>query len=188
MFSRLRRSFSYANVLATLALFIALGGSSYAALSLPKASVGPKQLKKNSVTSPKVKRGSLLLSDFRASQRAKLRGPQGLEGLQGPQGLKGDAGPSGATKVVSREGAFTSINPDQFGAAAVECDPGEVATGGGIDLDNGSGLDMRPIRSRPTVDTAGHPIGWQVRALNADSDGDNADTISLRAYVVCASP
>ena len=41
MFSRLRRCLSYANVLATLALFIALGGSSYAALSLPKASVAP---------------------------------------------------------------------------------------------------------------------------------------------------
>ncbi len=172
-------------MLATLALFIALGGSSYAALSLPKASVGPKQLKKNSVTSPKVKRGSLLLNDFRASQRAKRRG---APGPQGAQGLKGDPGPSGATKVVSREGAFTSINPDQFGTAAVECSPGEVATGGGIDLDNGSGLDMRPIRSRPALNAANQPTGWQVRALNADSDGDNADTISLRAYVVCASP
>ena len=188
MFSRLRRCLSYANVLATLALFIALGGSSYAALSLPKASVGPKQLKKNSVTSPKVKRGSLLLSDFRASQRAKLRGPQGLQGLPGPQGIKGDPGPSGATEVVSRESAFTNIDPDTFGSTSVACNPGEVATGGGVDLDNGSGLDMRPIRSRPTVDAAGHPTGWEVRALNADSDSDNADTIALRAYVICASP
>jgi hypothetical protein len=46
---------TYANVGATLALFIAMGGASVAALKLPKNSVGPKQLKKNSVTGPKIK-------------------------------------------------------------------------------------------------------------------------------------
>ena len=46
---------TYANVVATLALFIALGGSAIAASTLGKNSVGPKQLKKNAVTTPKVK-------------------------------------------------------------------------------------------------------------------------------------
>jgi hypothetical protein len=40
MFARVRPRLTYANVLASLALFVALGGSSYAALQLPKASVG----------------------------------------------------------------------------------------------------------------------------------------------------
>ena len=44
MLSRFISRLSYANVIATLALFLALGGSSYAVLNLPKASVGPKQL------------------------------------------------------------------------------------------------------------------------------------------------
>jgi hypothetical protein len=52
MLSRFVGRLSYANVIATVALFAALGGSSYAALNLPKASVGSKQLKKNSVSSP----------------------------------------------------------------------------------------------------------------------------------------
>jgi hypothetical protein len=51
----MRPRLSYANVVATLALFIALGGASYAALKLPKNSVGAKQLKKNAVTGPKIK-------------------------------------------------------------------------------------------------------------------------------------
>ena len=51
----MHRRLTYANVVATLALFIALGGASYAALKLPKNSVGPKQLKKNAVTTPKIK-------------------------------------------------------------------------------------------------------------------------------------
>ena len=47
------------NMLALIALFIALGGTTYAATALPKNSVGPKQLKKNAVTAPKIKAGSV---------------------------------------------------------------------------------------------------------------------------------
>ena len=54
--SRLRPKLTYANVMATVAVFIALGGASYAALKLPKNSVGPKQLKKNAVTTAKIKK------------------------------------------------------------------------------------------------------------------------------------
>jgi hypothetical protein len=49
-------------VVATLALFIALGGASYAALKLPKNSVGAKQLKKNSVTEAKLKNEAVTAS------------------------------------------------------------------------------------------------------------------------------
>jgi hypothetical protein len=47
---------TYANVVATLALFIALGGGAIAASHLGKNSVGTKQLKKNSVTTAKIKK------------------------------------------------------------------------------------------------------------------------------------
>lgn len=45
--SRLR--LSYANVMATIAVFIALGGGAYAAINIPKGSVGSKQLRKQAV-------------------------------------------------------------------------------------------------------------------------------------------
>lgn len=41
---------SYSNVVATLALFVALGGASYAAVVLPINSVGPSQLRPHAVT------------------------------------------------------------------------------------------------------------------------------------------
>jgi hypothetical protein len=41
---------SYSNVVATIALFIALGGASYAAVALPAHSVGTRQLKAGAVT------------------------------------------------------------------------------------------------------------------------------------------
>jgi hypothetical protein len=42
-------------VVACIALTVALGGTSYAAITLPKNSVGTTQLKKNAVTGPKLK-------------------------------------------------------------------------------------------------------------------------------------
>jgi hypothetical protein len=77
MRARLRPHLSFANVVSMLALFLALSGGAYA-LTLPRNSVGPKQLKRNAVTGPKIKRGavtsrkvkdhSLLEKDFRAGQ------------------------------------------------------------------------------------------------------------------------
>ena len=45
---------SYANVTATLALFVALGGGAYAAATLPRDSVGTAQLRTAAVTLPKL--------------------------------------------------------------------------------------------------------------------------------------
>ena len=47
------------NTIALLALFVALGGTTYAATALPKNSVGTKQLKNNAVTAPKIKNGAV---------------------------------------------------------------------------------------------------------------------------------
>src|SRR5882757_6141250 len=56
---RVQRKLSFSNVVALLALFVALGGSAYAATQLPKNSVGPKQLKKNAVTTAKIAKGAV---------------------------------------------------------------------------------------------------------------------------------
>ncbi|MGO9885015.1 MAG: hypothetical protein ACLPV4_18620 [Solirubrobacteraceae bacterium] len=47
------------NVVAYVALFVALGGTSYAAISLPAGSVGNRQLKNHSITPVKLDRGSI---------------------------------------------------------------------------------------------------------------------------------
>jgi hypothetical protein len=61
---RLRSKLTYANVVSTLCLFLLLGGTAYATLSLPKNSVGSKQLKPNAVTGNKVKNGSIAAADL----------------------------------------------------------------------------------------------------------------------------
>jgi hypothetical protein len=45
---------TYANVLSTVAVFTALGGASYAAISLPANSVGTAQIRNGAVTLPKL--------------------------------------------------------------------------------------------------------------------------------------
>ncbi len=49
MLRALRERISYANVMATLAMFVSLGGASYAAITLPAGSVGPRQLRAHAV-------------------------------------------------------------------------------------------------------------------------------------------
>jgi hypothetical protein len=58
MNSRFRPKLSYSNVIATIALFVALGGAAIAA-GLPQNSVGPKQLKRGAVTAPKLRKGAV---------------------------------------------------------------------------------------------------------------------------------
>jgi hypothetical protein len=50
---------SHNTVIAYLALFVALGGTAFAATQLPKNSVGTKQLKANAVTTAKIKSGAV---------------------------------------------------------------------------------------------------------------------------------
>jgi hypothetical protein len=54
-----RPELSYANVMATVAVFLALGGGAWAAVNLPKGSVGAKQLKKKAVKTKKLANGAV---------------------------------------------------------------------------------------------------------------------------------
>ncbi len=56
MIEAIRKRATYANVVATLALFLALGGAAVAASQLPRNSVGPRQLKRGAVTAAKIRK------------------------------------------------------------------------------------------------------------------------------------
>jgi hypothetical protein len=72
----MRPKLTYANVMATVAVFIALGGASYAATQIPKRSVGSRQLKPSAVKTGylaknAVKVGKIDLEAVRAGKLAK---------------------------------------------------------------------------------------------------------------------
>jgi hypothetical protein len=127
------------NVVGYAALAIALGGTSYAAVGLPRNSVGPLQLRdgavtpkklaKNAVSSLKVQDHSLLAVDFKKGQL-----PRGATGAAGPAGPAGPAGGAGATGPAGATGATGPTGPT--GAVtnlwAVLAADGSLARGSGV--------------------------------------------------------
>jgi hypothetical protein len=89
-------------VVACLALAVALGGTGYAAITLPRNSVGSKQLRATAVTGAKVEDGSLAAKD--------LGGPL----PRGPRGCRDR--PASRAGTASRLG-YASRDPSNLGAA-----------------------------------------------------------------------
>lgn len=123
MSARIRSRLTFANVISLIALFVALGGTGYAAITLPKNSVTSKTIKKgavtnaklgkNAVTSSKVKNGSLLKADFANGQLpAGPQGPQGIQGPPGTNGTNGTNGTDGAQGPAGTAAAYARVQAD----------------------------------------------------------------------------
>jgi hypothetical protein len=157
----------YANIMSTLAVFVALGGSSYAAIN-----VTGKQIKDNTVTGRDVRNGSvgskdvrdssLLSRDFKPGQLPA--GPQGPAGAQGPPGAPGISG----LTVVSGETAFNSSSSK---TATATCPIGKQVIGAGYEAVAVGGIVVESIRfpssSSVAIDaweTPGYDLDWKVIA------------------------
>lgn len=131
---------SPALLVAILALLVAMGGTSYAAVTLSKNSVASKHikngqvkradLKASAVNSAKVKDGSLAARDFRAGELPE--GPRGDTGPAGPRGDTGPRGVAGPTDTVTVVAKSPTIAPGNYGVATAHCPAGMQAVGGGI--------------------------------------------------------
>lgn len=86
---------SFPTVISLLALFVALGGTSYAVVKLPASSVGNRELKRDAVTASKIRNGTIGPADLNAAVSAMRgpRGPQGPAGATGPSGVAGGPEP-----------------------------------------------------------------------------------------------
>ena len=115
-----------------VALFVALGGSSYAAVSLPRGSVGSAALAKGAVTHAKLATRSVtsanvanhtltskdlkvgailqgLKGDAGARGSDGLAGIPGLQGAAGPQGVAGPAGKDGSASIGAKVRLANSV-------------------------------------------------------------------------------
>jgi hypothetical protein len=88
----------YAEVISSMALFIALGGTGYAVTTLPKNSVGSAQVKDHSLRPVDLAPGAGLA----ARGPRGPEGPVGQAGANGPIGSAGPAGPAGVTSAIVR--------------------------------------------------------------------------------------
>ncbi len=164
MRSKVRSRLTYANVMATIAVFVALGGSSYAAVVI----VTGKNVRNSSLTGKDVKDRSLLSRDFKAGQL-----PRGAPGPKGDAGAKGDAcsaadpacrGPQGDTGVQgpgAKAIAWTA-SPYIYGhplatvgpwAISADCD-GQGGTGVYLYVSGPGSVGYQVVRSTSDVATA----------------------------------
>jgi hypothetical protein len=174
---------------ALLALFVALGGTSYAAVQPPANSVGTKQIKKNAVTSAKVKNGSLRSADFAAGQlpagaagRAGPAGPAGPQGAAGPQGPKGDKGDKGdpfLPSVLEESGnsANDSTTPK---STTVSCPDGTLAVGGYTIAADNDNAPLRVATSREQF-----PAGVSQWVVTAHEVVDYVGNWQIQVFVNC---
>ena len=110
-----RRRPSPALVISLIALFVALGGTGYAAIKLPANSVGSKQLKKKAVTKAKIAPQSVDGTKVKdGSLRAKDFAPQDL-----PKGQTGDAGRDGAAVAVRARSTGSVDTPGDHSDIAI---------------------------------------------------------------------
>jgi Collagen triple helix repeat (20 copies) len=138
MFSKLFRP---SQVVAYVALFVALGGTSFAAVmvtgrqvkdgsltgtDLKNGSVTGKDLKNRSVTTYDVRDGSLMAKDFKFGQLpAAAAGAQGIRGFKGDTGSTGAAGATGETGETGATGATGAVGETgSAGDAGPQGDPG----------------------------------------------------------------
>jgi hypothetical protein len=135
MRSKFRSHLSYANVMATVAVFVALGGSSYAAIKVGSKqivnnSIRSKDIRNDQVRSSDVRNGSLLSKDFKAGQLPTgPAGRQGPPGVPGADGTDGTDGANGATNTTIRT-ETAPVAANSTGGTISFCANGESVVGG----------------------------------------------------------
>jgi hypothetical protein len=108
----LRHRPSPAMVIACIALGVALGGTSVAAIqALPRNSVGTAQIKNGAVTKKKINKKTLRQLKGNRGPRGLTGAPgaagaQGAQGIQGIQGIQGPAGPGARWAAVNPNGTI----------------------------------------------------------------------------------
>jgi Collagen triple helix repeat (20 copies) len=183
----------HSTAVAYLALFAALGGSAYAAVT-----VTGKNIKDGTVTGRDVKNSSLGTNKLSPTAVSSLSGqpgaagPQGEKGEPGPAGPTGPVGPKGETGPAGPQGyqglqgpsgirewehlvsPARGVSPGQVGTAEIPCPSGKVALGGGASSTNALTyvVDNAPLNDG---------VGWGAKFRNT-SDSSAA----IFAWVHCA--
>jgi hypothetical protein len=174
----LRPRLTYANVTATLALFVALGGGAYAAAALPAHSVGSKQLKKGAVVAAKIKNNAV---DRSKVMDNSLTGADIKESSVAEVPLATHAAASAAIdKATYKTAAGTAPASSAANVVTATCDAGQHVVGGGVKLDN-PGIGLVNDSYPDTNNTA-----WTAHVGNA-SNGSSAAPFNFTVYAICTT-
>ena len=188
---------SPAMVVACLALLVALGGTSVAAVEqVRRNSVGPAALqfgavtgpkiRNNAVTSAKVRNRSLLRADFAPGQLPA--GPTGPQGPAGPQGAAGSAGPAGVigaitvrTNSIAVPGGVAEDGAYETERVSRTCESNERAISGGTSWsDDAADRELFTGELEPLFNANNQPNGFLAVGGN-----DSGNSSTLTVHVLC---
>lgn len=152
------------------ALFVALGGTSYAAVSVSgqdvrDGSLTAADIQQGSLTGEVLQRGSIPASalDRATAQRLAAKGARGPRGKTGPRGKKGDKGDKGAAGPVGPAGPTGPQGPQgPRGAVGV----------GEVEIVRAESIVGTTTSRKVTADC---PAGKRAIGGGGDTDGTNAD-------------
>ncbi len=191
------RRVNYGNVMSTIALFLALGGTSYAALKVTgkhvkndtitgrdvrDRSLRGDDVRRGSLEGDEVAIGSLDRSHFREGTIPELPGPTGPPGPQGETGPPGPPGEAGGLKEVVQQQTMAGSDSAEASGEAL-CPLGKRVLSGGYGVPD----DARVLESKPvTVALAGggSQHGWRVRVERSVAP---AGAWSFSIWTVCAN-
>ncbi len=145
----IRSKLSYANVMATVAVFLALGGGATAALKLNKNSVGSKQIKKNAV--------------------------QGAEAKESSFGQVPSAAAAVTATTATTATTANGVAPDSVGAAGIQNPIRSISLplGSFVNVSDAARLSFTP--SNGTSPDLAVPTGDLVIEWDDDTDGGGGD-------------
>jgi hypothetical protein len=192
---------TYGSVTATIALFAALAGTSYAAVTISGSNIKNgtltgADLKNESVKGSDIDNGSLTGSDLKSGSvtssdiadgsllGADLKAGQLVAGPVGPQG------PVGTTEVLSRRVAEVPLLEGERKEVIARCLPGEVAVGGGA-VHDGTVSDLVSIAYSYPLEADDSPPEDGERATAWLAGGHNLFISGvdrkMTVYVLCAN-
>jgi hypothetical protein len=196
-----RSTLSYANVMATIAVFVALGGGAYA-LTIPSNSIGSKQIKKNAVKSSEIKKNAVDSSEI---EKNSVHSSEIEKNAVGSSEIKGSSVRSGEVEdfsLVANDFAAGQLPAGATGAPGPTGPQGPEGPQGPTGLTGATGpagaTNVTARRGPPvTVPSTGQTTTFETQCnagevatgggYTFDSGADRRDVLIVESYGVDAS-
>lgn len=202
--SRLRRHLSYANVVASIALFTALGGSAYAASKINggdivNQSIAGKKLKNGTITNKQIKKGTITSAQVQSgSLNSTVINVSTLGTVPSAQSAVTATSAETATRATTATSAQTAAEATSAGTAKTATEANHAATAGDAEtLDGNSAEDLTLSCPEETElyggmcwdEDARASRNWILAAKDCGDEGGRLPSLSeLVAYISQPGP